>query len=78
MTTSTTEKGYATSDSYVEKVDQNQVWSSAKGSIVSNGGYGSINIGMVPETDIGGNGTIPGPGDVHIRGSRTAEDRGAG
>ena len=41
----------------------------------THGGSGSINIAMVPEPDVGAvdgagsNGTIPGPGDVHIRGS---------
>jgi hypothetical protein len=71
MTTNTREKGYATLDIYVGSVDENYLWTSANGSIVSNGGSGSINIAMVPEPDVGAsaNGTIPGPGDVHIRGS---------
>ncbi len=69
MTTNTTEKSQVTLDIYVGSVDENYVWSSANGSIANNGGSGSINMGMVPGTDLGGNGTIPGPGDVHIRGS---------
>lgn len=75
ITTNTSEKGYATLDIYVGSFEENYVWSSAKGSIVTHGGSGSINIAMVPEPDVGAvdgagsNGTIPGPGDVHIRGS---------
>ena len=79
MTTNTAEKSYATLDIYVGSVDENYEWSSASGSIANNGASGSINMAMVPETDlalagngrvvIGGNGMVPGPGDVHIRGS---------
>jgi hypothetical protein len=74
-TTNTSEKGYAALDIYVRSLEENYAWNFAKGSIVTHGGSGSINIAMVPEPDAGvavgagSNGTLPGPGDVHIRGS---------